>query len=516
MSSIKKLIRRSLQKYVFIILSAISLSLPIYSLLQGEVGFHTDIARDFLLMQEAVEKKIMLIGPRASGLEGFFHGPLWIYLNLPFYIIGKGHPLAVGIGWVLINILSLFLILFFAGKLKMRSVFLPAVVFFLVVFAREINSLFNPHGALLLLPVYAICLYLYLKSRKELYLMLSFFILGAIVHLQIAAAGPVFLLSFPLIIFFILKYKNLKHIRSFLALFLSTANYFIFDLRHNFQLSKAVYKYIYGETNAIPLDFNTIFNQRLNLLINKGIYIFQQPELNKAVFLLFILTALYIIFRIKKKNDSHRLFLLFLYLYIGFYVLSLIHKGWLLGHYYLPFLSFPLFLVVLGTKVEKLKYIYILIFWSGILFWSFNNILYLKDLPDKIGQTENSWKYQYKVAKTVFDDNEQEFGFFIFSPDIFAYQTKAAMNFFMNKNKDKNVKIYEKSKITYLIIAPPPENQPWINYKGWKKLKVKLEKEPVWRKKIPPAGYEVQKYILSEEDLKIPPDPNINDWIYFR
>ncbi len=519
MSFDKKTRKKIKSFFIFIIFFsclAIAISAPLFSLLQGEIVFHTDIARDFLLMQEAVEKKIMLIGPRASGLEGFFHGPLWIYMNLPFYIIGAGEPVAIGIGWLVITFASVFLLFYLAGRMRIEKIILPALALFLVVFADQLNSLFNPHGALFFLPLYVLLFFQYLRSGKERFLFASMLVLGAIIHLQIAVAGPIFILSFPLAVWVIWRNRSFMHLRSFSALFIATANYFLFDLRHNFQLSKAVYKYIFGKTSAIPLDLKTTFSQRLNLLINKGIYLFDYPLVNKAVFFLFLFTAVFIIFKVKKKKVSHWLFLLFLYFYIGFYALSLLHKGWLLGHYFLPVLSFPIFLVVLGMRIERFKFIYTIIFLSSLFFWSYKNINYIRSLDQIIGKNENSWRYQYKVAKTVFDDGEDEFGFFIFSPDIFAYQSKAAVNYFMNKYPEKKVKIYEKDKITYLIIAPAPEKQPWLNYKGWKKLKVKLEKEPIWSKTIPPVGYQVQKYILTEEDLQVSPDPNINDWIYFR
>ena len=66
------------------ILSAV-LFLNTLHLFKADVRFHTDIARDFLVMADIVEtNKPTLIGPKSGGISGVFHGPAWYYLNLPF------------------------------------------------------------------------------------------------------------------------------------------------------------------------------------------------------------------------------------------------------------------------------------------------------------------------------------------------------------------------------------------------------------------------------------------------
>ena len=81
-------------------LSVIYILLSLYIgssyLLKGSIRFDADISRDFLLLDELATKKYMVIGPRASGIPGVFHGPLWIYLNFPAYVLGNANPVAVG------------------------------------------------------------------------------------------------------------------------------------------------------------------------------------------------------------------------------------------------------------------------------------------------------------------------------------------------------------------------------------------------------------------------------------
>ena len=63
-----------------------------------DVEYTSEIARDFLLLNELAAKKIILIGP--SSTTGLFHGPLWSYLNFPAYLAGNGNPIVIGWGWV--------------------------------------------------------------------------------------------------------------------------------------------------------------------------------------------------------------------------------------------------------------------------------------------------------------------------------------------------------------------------------------------------------------------------------
>lgn len=496
----------------------ISIVTAVLPLSFGEIHFHTDIARDFLLFDEIAKKKIVLIGPRASGLQGFFHGPLWLYLNMPFYILGHGNPVIVGWGWIVLTVIFLYITYLLSKNHLSKKTSISIIILFLAIFARHIKGLYNPYGALFLVIPFIFSLFSYLESGKEKYLFLSFFILGAMIQFQIAVAIPLLIASLPLVFYFIFKKKVFIHIRSILSILVFISSYIVFDLRHKFQLLSSILKYVTGKTNVIPLDTKIVIKQRLSLMSTR-LVLFQNKTINFMIFIIILFTVFYILIlnkKGKKLQKNERLFVLGVYFYISFYIISIVHKGWLLGHYYLPILAIPIMLTGVGSNIQKVRKIYKMFLLLSLIYWTVANINYNKNIKKIIGTSENSWIYQSKVAKTVFEQKDKEFGFFIFSPDILAYQSKAAMNYYINKNPNIKVAIYQKRPITYLIIAPPPPNQPWLNEKGWKKLKVKLVKQSEWTKTIPPVGYKVEKYLLTKEDLKISPDPNINDWVYFR
>ena len=93
-----KLERTFLKKILLILFGLLVLAnlfLAAWHFLHQDLVFSADIARDFSLFREIDRKKIILIGPRSS-VSGLFHGPLWLYLNYPAYLIGQGNPVVVG------------------------------------------------------------------------------------------------------------------------------------------------------------------------------------------------------------------------------------------------------------------------------------------------------------------------------------------------------------------------------------------------------------------------------------
>lgn len=104
------MIKRVILKRGFLLLFSlaifINLFLAAWYVLHDDIILSADIARDFSLFKEIDAKKIILIGPRSS-VSSLFHGPLWLYLNYPAYLLGKGDPVVVGYYWVFLTIIFL-------------------------------------------------------------------------------------------------------------------------------------------------------------------------------------------------------------------------------------------------------------------------------------------------------------------------------------------------------------------------------------------------------------------------
>src|SRR5690606_11625167 len=84
--------------------------------------YETDIARDFLLLEDMVsQRKLSLIGGRSS-MEGVFHGPLYYWLVLPFFVLSGGNPVAVSFFWLLLYWLFIGSF-YYIGKKTINSTF---------------------------------------------------------------------------------------------------------------------------------------------------------------------------------------------------------------------------------------------------------------------------------------------------------------------------------------------------------------------------------------------------------
>lgn len=196
-------------------------------------------------------------------------------------------------------------------------------------------------------------------------------------------------------------------------------------------------------------------------------------------------------------------------------ITSFFNKGILLFHY--VYLLIPLTVLWL---VSFLKGKYRLIFLPIIIFFYLSGLESSSSYVNtrqKYSQTYNynSWKALGKVASDVITRQKgEEFGYFVFAPDAFAYQPRYAMLYNFKKVKAKAFE-YTKKPTTYIIAAPPPANDIYMDYVWWSKVPVGISSEPSEIKKFP-SGFTIVKYNLSLEEQKIPHDKSIELGIHFR
>jgi hypothetical protein len=127
---------------------------------------------------------------------------------------------------------------------------------------------------------------------------------------------------------------------------------------------------------------------------------------------------------------------------------------------------------------------------------------------------EDSWKTYEDVALALANVPEQNFGYFVYSPDTIAYQAKYAV--FFESEKSKKVAVsFKKMPVTYLVIAPPPKNNPLMGDAWWKENKLHLSKKPDSTTTFK-SGYKLEKYTLTPEEIATPFDPQIDPGIFFR
>lgn len=479
----------------------------VYSFFTGGIFFHTDIARDFLLFDDIVTNRhLALIGPRSGGISGVFHGPAWLYLNIPAFIIGQGNPWVVGTFWLLLVLISMFIVWRIGYALFDKTTALWAASLYSLYAITYTRNLFNPFGAVLLFAPFFYCIYTYLRTSKGILLGISLFLLGMIIQFQIAFGGPILVLTLIMTLRHIVRSKQYVHLFYFFALLIPLSTYVLFELRHDFLQTRSVLAYIRASQNDPLIPWYTFPLARTKNIL-ESIQLFPYWWANSIAILIGC-----VLLQNKKITRGKNIFLLFLYFFVGYWFITLFYKGTIWQYYFWPF--FPVLIIL---TVELLRYV---TKFQRILLYSVLGIgtcfIQFRLLQGAKMQTDaSSWIFQEKIAHTVFEDAPEEFGYFVFTPDLFGYSPRYALIYENRLYPKKQAFSFTKKRVTYLIVAPPPSDRLFLDGTWWKNKQVKINKEPakVFRYK---NGFRVEKYILSPKEQMQTSDPNLIQSLIFR
>lgn len=119
------------------------------------------------------------------------------------------------------------------------------------------------------------------------------------------------------------------------------------------------------------------------------------------------------------------------------------------------------------------------------------------------------------MSQKVFEGKEKDFGYFVYTPDIIGYSPKYALLYQQRVQKEKTVRFLTKDKVTYIVVAPPAVDNPYLSYTWWKEERIKITKEPVTTYTFP-NGYKIEKYILTDEEVKVDFDRGVDPGLSFR
>ena len=237
---------------------------------------------------------------------------------------------------------------------------------------------------------------------------------------------------------------------------------------------------------------------------------------------IFVSVVVSTIIEIRNKTKLRPYYLLFVIYYFGYIILSYFNKGILLFHY--TYLLIPLTTLWLVSFIQRKaslmrgKYTALFAILVGLVYilnltFALDYNLYLKNAF--MGKNPNSWIALSQASKEVIkQENGKEFGYFVFSPDSFAYQPRYAMIYNFKESNSKAFE-YVKKPVTYVIAQPPPANDKYMDYKWWVRVPVGITAKPASIKTLP-SGYSVIKYNLTEAEQKIPHDKAIELGIHFR
>lgn len=498
----------------------ITVSLGTLHFFKFDIFYETDIARDFLLLEDMVlNNKISLIGGRSS-MPGVFHGPLYYWLALPFFAISGGNPLVVSFLWLLLYWLFLGSY-YYIGKKTVDEKFALISTTFIATLTAFLPFGFT-HTVIanfLIMPlIYFV--YLYLKENKIWQLIASVFISGLIIQFQMAFGVPMLILMGGYVAHHILKNKNYIHLLAGLVIIIPLSTFIMFDLRHDFIQIKSTISYLTNDNKSSEIE-NYFLNRLHSINESFNVFSFASEQLRSILSITLILSLGILLKKSLKSNKNNKtIFILNTFCIFGFWIITIPFQGNVWPQYYRPLLpiiifNFTYFLLNFLPKKVGLSMI--------ALFIGSNLIFAIKDgfryIQSSATSDEIHWKFYRQMANDIFtNNNHQPFSYFTFSPDQYAYQAKYALKYF---SKEKNIEAtpFQKGDVTYLIIAPNDHKNPWANEVFWQNEQVKISKQEdkIWTYNTTTANsYTVKKFLLDKQELSIKADPNLIDGIQFR
>src|SRR6266568_4205519 len=288
-----------MMKYTSLLILFVTLLLSFFlgakMFLHGDFFYLFDQARDYMLVQDIVTShKITLIGTH-SGLGGFFHWPLWLYLLVPFYLLGSGNPFTFTYAYIVIALITVF-----AGFIVGRKLYDTTVglifAFFLAISPSIWAYVPNTIGVNMLSLVFIFLMYFiirYLRGDATAYIFAIFF---AGLSLQFETAVSLALLPVVIATFFLNK-KAVRQMKiiifSLISLFISLLTFILFDLRHHFlMLHSLISLFTSGKHEATYLPFL----QRIFSHVTSFRNVYESVLVQKTIFLEVLFLVLFFSF----------------------------------------------------------------------------------------------------------------------------------------------------------------------------------------------------------------------------
>lgn len=212
-----------------------------------------DQSRDYIILKRIlVDKKFTLVGPTVSIAPGFFLPPFYYYSLIPFIKLSGFHINGPDIYTAILGVLSVFFFYFLAKDLfgvfpALISSFLFAINPYLVQSSRHA---LNPNTLFLYSILFFLSFEKYVFKKERRWFVLAGFSLGWAIGLHLTTI--VFLPFFIYLIFLEIKNKLFDKITisGIILFFIVFSPLLVFDLKHNFPITRAAASYLNGNENT--------------------------------------------------------------------------------------------------------------------------------------------------------------------------------------------------------------------------------------------------------------------------
>jgi hypothetical protein len=512
----KGLTMKKLTLPLLILILLISFILGTKMLFHGDFFYLFDQARDYMLVQNIVTThKLTMIGTH-SGLGGFFHGPLWLYMLIPFYLFGGGNPFTFTYAYVLLAVVTV-LSGFFIGKKLYDTTVGLLLAFFLAISPTIWAYVPNTIGVNTLPLIFVFLIYFivrFLRGEAKAYVFVIFF---AGLSLQFETAVSLALLPIVILTFFL----NTKAIRqakiillSIVSFFISIITFILFDVRHQFLMAHALLGlFTSGKHEKGYLPFaDRIPNHAASFQNVYESVLIQKNNITEVLLLLLFVGLLFYLY--KKKIVLNKMTKEFWYLVLFPIALFIVYLGYSYPIYpeYLLGLTVPVGLAVslVCIKIWRMTVgkVLVILFLAVNLFYT-SNLLFATYQP---AVTAGNYLVQQQVAQWIFhDSNGKKVGYFVYTPETFTYGMDYLL-WWESKQLGVVQPVSQKLPITYLILYPHLSNDAGA-YTFWEKTKLRTS-APIIEKKEFSGGITVEKLSIKPGEPAV--DPTYYQNLIFR
>lgn len=492
---------------VFCLLLGIQIFIAAWLPLHGDIHYFSDNARDMLLLHEMVhEKPITLIGPR-SGISGVFHGPLWLYMNLPVYYLSGGDPAAVGWFWFALFVSNVGVMYLIGRRLFGSMAGLISALLFSFAFYSTGWSQFNANGVLMVMPFVLWGIIEYERTKKASWAVFSFFLIGLLIQFQIAFGLPILILGKLLLVKDVWKSKKWRHLLSPLIVLLPISTHILFDIRHDFIQLHSLFSYAGKDGGP---EFFVLLQDRFLFAIRE----FTNWIPGYGTWISVIVMGLILLGLWKTKNLRLKVVgKIYVYFYLGFWVITLLYKGTMWPYYYWGLI--PILFLLIGGMITSLpsKTQHALFAIISLVLIAFQTRWFIYDKEHVLAPRPISWKFHKDAVQDIYEKAPAEFGYYVFSDDLYGYQTKYAFVYWDDKSVDKKGLLNTKKATTYTYMMPTDSTD--LTWDGWLKHQVRVDRAPDEVHEYP-NEIAVYRYDLTEKERAVPSDPYLLDSLMFR
>lgn len=366
--TIKKITEFLSNHWLIIVVALIGLAFRIVQPQERFLYGHDQDLSAWFVKDVTQNKHLRLIGQETS-TRGIFIGPLFYYLLIPFYFLFGMDPIGGVYLVTLLGISTIISVYFVVSRIFSKN----AGIIASVIYSLSYYTIANDREVVPTMPVilwtvwflYGINL-IFQKKIKQAFILLGV-LTGLIWHINFALVLPLPLILIALIM---TKYKpRLSHlINAFIAFFIPAVPLFLFELRHNFPQTKALFVSLTTDQQDVINGIDKL--ERVIFLMSKNahsLFIGSYPGISyKPVFYLIVLILLFLF--IKKIINKKWTAILFLWLI--FYVSFFSFYSKIVSEYYLNgtiiifiiLVSILLSVIIKNEKIRHFGFIFIGLF----------------------------------------------------------------------------------------------------------------------------------------------------------